>query len=56
MQHLSMPEDEAPANDEVTLPQIKMEAHRGPYIEDSGLKGPPLYFQFNLQECRSVES
>ena len=27
-----------------TLPQINMEAHRGPSLEDSSLKGAPLYF------------
>ena len=34
------------------LPQINMEAHRSPYIEDSSfIKVAPLHFQVNLQEC-----
>ena len=35
-----------------TLPQINMEAHRGPRMEDSSLKRGPRYFHVNLEECR----
>ena len=36
-----------------TLPEINMEAHGGPYIEDSSLVRAPL-FHVNLEECRSL--
>ena len=34
-----------------TLPQINMEAHSGPDIEDSSPIRDPLLFQVNLEEC-----
>ena len=37
----------------VTLPQISMEAHRGPYTEDSS---PPLHFHVNLEEYVDLKS
>ena len=40
------------------LPQINIEAYRGPCLEDSRrtivLKGAPLYFHLHLEECKGL--
>ena len=38
-----------------TLPQTHMEAHRGPYKKIVVLKGAPLHFHVNLEECKRLE-
>ena len=40
-----------PSLPSVTLPQIKMEAHGGPLKRMVVLKGAPLRFHVNLEEC-----
>ena len=51
---VTMKEPRGPVYKDHALPQINMEAHKGPYIEDGNLIKGPLHFHVNLEEYTSL--